>query len=199
MRRNRSALPQRSRERIWWIVGVCGVAEELRLILAPPPSSFSLPEEDEPCRIFMYFLIDSWYSSRKHRNCKCLPSPSKFSMHSSWVVSVGGERGTKVCCKLEMLSPLKWLLQIQGLLEVCCGLQSKHPSAASTRQKKKNAKRLSHSISLLSVGMIYSLVSLGSEKFPVLGTGFAHNSVKFCTLFGGKPMLKIKSNNKRKS
>lgn len=140
MRRNRSALPQRSRERIWWIVGVFGVAEELRLLLAPPPSSFSLAEEDELCRIFMYFLIDSWYSSRKHRNCKCLPSPSKFSMHSSWVVSVGGERGTKVCCKLEMLPPLKWLLQIQGLLEVCCGLQSKHPSAASTRQKKKCKK-----------------------------------------------------------
>lgn len=188
MRRNRSALPQRSRERIWWIVGVFGVAEELRLLLAPPPS-FSLAEEDELCRIFMYFLIDSWYSSRKHRNCKCLPSPSKFSMHSSWVVSVGGERGTKVCCKLEMLPPLKWLLQIQGLLEVCCV----HTA------KKKNAKRLSHSISLLSVGMIYSLVSLGSEKFPILGTGFAHNSVKFCTLFGGKPMLKIKSNNKRNS
>lgn len=37
MRRNRSALPQRSRERIWWIVGVFGVAEELRLLLAPPP------------------------------------------------------------------------------------------------------------------------------------------------------------------
>lgn len=140
MRRNRSALHQRSRERIWWIVGVCGVAEELHLLLAPPPSSFSLPEEDELCRIFMYFLIDSWYSSRKHRNCKCLPSPSKFSMHSSWVVSVGGERGTKVCCKLEMLSPLKWLLQIQGLLEVCWGLQSKHPSAASTRQQKKMQK-----------------------------------------------------------
>lgn len=197
MRRNRSALPQRSRERIWWIVGVCGVAEELHLPLAPPPSSFSLPEEDERCRFFMYFLTDSWYSSRKHRNCKCLPSTSKFSMHPSWVVSVGGERGTKVCCPLEMLSPLKWLLQIQGLLEVCCCLQSMHPSAAS--DGKKNAKRLSHSISLLSVGMIYSLVSLGSEKFLILGTGFAHNSVKFCTLFGGKPMLKIKSNNKRKS
>lgn len=167
------------------------------LHLPPPPSHFQ--KRMNSADFFMYFLTDSWYSSRKHRNCKCLLLPSKISMHSSWAVSVGGERGTKVCCKLEMLSPLKWLLQIQGLLEVCCCLQSKHLSAASRRQKKKNAKRLSHSISLLSVGMIYSLVSLGSEKFPILGTGFAHNSVKFCTLFGGKPMLKIKSNNKRKS